>query len=117
MTIVQDSTNDLLFYKQSALSSPYFLIRLVNKNTAKEFVCLDQSMVVCPFIQLELLEVGKDGAEDPLNASIKIDTGSYKIYLYDQLSDSNLDYTLSNSLLYEGDAYVYSDEDLDRTFL
>ena len=117
MTILQDSTNDLLFYKQSALESPYFLIRLVNKITAKEFVCLDQSMVVCPFIQLELLEVGKDGSEDPLNASIKIDTGSYDLYLYDQLSSTNLDYTLANSELFKGEAYVYSDEDLDRTFL
>jgi len=117
MTILQDSLNDMIFYKSSGLTNPYYLVRLVNRITAKEFVFLDQSAVACPFISLQLNEVGKDGVEDPLNASIKVDTGSYDIYLYDQLSSTNLDYTLTNSLLYEGEAYVYSDEDLDRTFL
>jgi len=117
MTIIQDSNNDLIFYASSGLTNPYYLVRLVNRITAKEFVFLDQSPVACPFISLELNEVGKDGVEDPLTASIKIDTGSYDIYLYDQASSTNLDYTLTNSLLFEGEAYVYSDEDLDRTFL
>ena len=117
MTIIQDSTNDLIFYKSSGLVSPYYLVRLVNRITAKEFVFLDRSPVVCPFISLQLTEPGKDGSNDPLNAILKVDTGSYDLYLYDQLSSSNLDYTLTNSLLYEGEAYVYSDEDLDRTFL
>ena len=117
MTIIQDSTNDLIFYKSSGLASPYFLVRLVNKITAKEFVFLDQSPVVCSFISLELREPGRTGADDPLNAILKVDTGSYDLFLYDQISATNLDYTLTNSLLYEGEAYVYSDEDLDRTFL
>ena len=117
MTILQDSLNDLIFYKKSGLTSPYYLVRLFNRITAKEFVFLDQSAVACPFISLELNEVGKDGVEDPLTASIKVDTGSYDIYLYDQVSSTNLDYTLTNSLLFEGEADVYSDEDSDRTFL
>jgi hypothetical protein len=117
MTILQSATNDLIFYKKSGISSPYYLVRLVNRITAKEFVFLDQSPVACPFISLQLIEVGRTGTELPLNASIKVDTGSYDIYLYDQVSSTNLDYTLTNSLLYEGEAYVYSDEDLDRTFL
>lgn len=117
MTIIQDSSNDLIFYAKSGLTSPYYLVRLVNKITAKEFIFLDRSPVVCPFISLSLIEPGRTGADDPLNATLKVDTGSYSIYLYDQVSSSNLDYTLTNSLLYEGEAYVYSDEDLDRTFL
>jgi len=117
MTIIQDKTNDLIFYASSGLTNPYYLVRLVNRLTAKEFVFLDQSVVSCPFISLELLEPGKDAPDDAVNGTLKIDSGSYEIYLYDQESNTNLDYTLSNSNIYSGFAYVYSDEDLDRTFL
>ena len=99
MTIIQDKTNDLIFYASSGLTNPYYLVRLVNRLTAKEFTFLDQSVVSCPFISLELLEPGKDTPDDAINGTL------------------NLDYTLSNSELYSGFAYVYSDEDLDRTFL
>ena len=116
MTIIQDTINSLVFYAKSGLSNPYYLVRLVNRNTAKEFTFLGQFAPQCPFIIITLDEPGKDGADDAVNGVLKLDSGSYKIYLYDQLSSTNLDYTLSNSLLKEDYAYVYSDEDLDRTF-
>ena len=117
MTIVQSATNNLIFYKVSSLANPYYLVRLVNRVTADEFVFLDQSIDGNPFVILQLVEPGKDGTNDAVNGTLKVDTGSYYIYLYDQESSTNLDYSLSNELLSEGFAYVHSDEDLDRTFL
>ena len=117
MTIVQDSLNDMIFYASSSLTSPYYLVRLVNQITNKEFSFIVTNLSSCIFIVAEMTEPGRTGIDDPTNGTIKLDTGFYAMYLYDQASSTNLDYTLSNELLLTQDCYVYSDNDFDRNFL
>jgi hypothetical protein len=117
MTITQNTTNDLIFYAASSLTSPYYLVRLVNQITNKEFSFIVTDLASCSFIVAEMTEPGRTGSDDAINGTIKLDTGFYYLYLYDQVSSSNLDYTLSNELLLTQMTYVYSDEDFDRNFL
>ena len=117
MTITQNTTNDLIFYAKSSLSSPYYLIRMVNQNTNKEFAYIVTDLASCPFVVAQMTEPGRTGSDDAVNGTLKLDTGFYHIYLYDQASSTNLDYTLSNELLVTEIGYVYSDEDFNRNFL
>lgn len=117
MTITQNQTNDLIFYASSSLSSPYYLVRMINQTTNKEFVYIVSDLASCPFVVAQMIEPGEGGVDDAVNGQLKIDSGFYYLYLYDQTSSSNLDYTLSNELLLTESCYVFSDKDLNRVFL
>ena len=116
MTITQNQTNDLIFYASSSLSSPYYLVRMVNQTTNKEFAYIVSDLASCDFVVSQMIEPGEGGSDDAVNGQLKLDTGFYILYLYDQASSTNLDYTLSNELLLTESCYVYSDEDLNRVF-
>lgn len=117
MIINQDQTNDLIFYVKSALPSPYYLVYLVSKITSETYSFIVTDLADCDFVVSQMTEPGYSGTNDAVNGILKINSGSYELYLYDQASSSNLDYTLSNSLLTQLDLYVYSDGNSNRTFL
>lgn len=119
MKLTQSTTETKIFYVKSSLSTPYYLLRAVNKVTGDEkaFICQDQNNNECSFISLSITEVGYNGTEDLTAGEVELESGSYKLYVYDQASSSNLDYTLSNELLSTVDFYVLSDEDTNRIFL
>ena len=117
MTLTQNTTNNLIFYAASSLTSPYYLVRMVNQNTNKEFAYIVTDLASCPFVVAQMTEPGRTGIDDAVNGTLKLDTGYYHIYLYDQASSTNLDYTLSNELLLTEMGYVFSDEDFNRNFL
>lgn len=116
MTITQNQTNNLLFFVAPTLT--YLLVRLVNKVTCKEFAFIvTDSATNCDFVVAQMTEPGNGGADDAINGTIKIDSGSYDLHLYEQSSSTNLDYTLSSSLLDSYDMYVYSDENCARNHI
>lgn len=116
-TITQNTTNNLIFYVTSSLSTPYYLVRLVSKITGNEFAfILTDSSGTCDFISCQFIEVGYLGVDDAVNGEMALDSGSYKLYLYDQSNSTNLDYTLSNQQLLEIDCYVVSDDNESRIF-
>ena len=117
MTITQNTTNDLIFYATSSLSSPYYLVRMIHQTTGEEFVYIVTDLANCDFIVSQMTEPGNGGVNDAVNGTINLDTGFYYLYLYDQTSSTNLDYKLSNELLLTTDCYVYSDNDDTRTFM
>ena len=119
MKLAQNQTNTRVFYLTSSLESPYYLFRLVSKVTAQEvtFICTDKNSIACPFITVDITEVGYTGTENLTNAEVKLNTGSYKLYIYDQSSNINLDYTLTNELLKEINCYVMTDNNFNRVFL
>lgn len=116
MTITQNQTNDLIFYVSSSLANPYYLVRMVNQTTYKEFAYIVTDLASCSFVVAQMTEPGVAGVDDPVNGTIKLDSGYYYFYLYDQSSSTNLDYTLSNELLLTSSCYVFSDDDLNRVF-
>jgi len=116
-TITQNTTNNLIFYVTSSLATPYYLVRLVSKITGNEFAfILTDSSGTCDFISCQFIEVGYLGVDDAVNGEMALDSGSYKLYLYDQSSSSNLDYTSANELLLEDDCNVISDDNNSRIF-
>lgn len=118
MKLIQNTTNTKVFYITSSLATPYYLVRLVSKVTSDEkaFICQDQNSNECSFITLNIIDVGFVGTEDLTTGEVKLESGSYKLYVYDQSSSSNLDYTISNEQLIEIDCYVVSDENESRLF-
>lgn len=118
MKLIQNTTNTRVFYVTSSLATPYYLVRLVSKVTAdeKSFICQDQNSNPCSFVTLNITDVGYNGTEDLTAGEVELESGSYKLYLYDQASSSNLDYTLANEELLEIDCYVVSDDNQNRIF-
>ena len=81
MTIVQDSLNDMIFYASSSLTSPYYLVRLVNQITNEEFSFIVTDLASCSFIVAQMTEPGRTGSDDAINGTIKLDTG-FTIFIY-----------------------------------
>lgn len=87
-----DTTKNLTFYLKPSLSSPNYLLSLVNytNRTRKSFIAPDVS-TTSNLLQLTVTEVGS-GTEDLLTGRVSIDPpGSYIIEVYEQTSTTNLD--------------------------
>jgi hypothetical protein len=116
MTINQDSTNDLVFFAKSGLATPYFLVQLTSEINKVTFEFIVTDLAVCSFIIATMSEPGYSGVNDAVNGVLKIDTGYYTLKLYDQSSSTNLDSSLTNSLLVTEECYVYTDDNANRIF-
>lgn len=116
MIITQNTTNDLVFYVNPSLD--YLLVRMVNIVTCEEFAFIVQDTTTdCSFVVTSMIEPGRTGSNDAINGTLKIGSGSYDLYVYEQSSSTNLDYTLSSAELLKIHAYVISDEDCNRNHI
>lgn len=115
MILNQSATNDLVLFVNP--TEVYLLVRMVHKVTCEEFLFIvEDNSPDCDFVVAEMTEPGYAGTNDAINGIMKLDSGSYDLYVYEQSSSTNLDYTLA-SLILEIDAYVESDEDCDRNYI
>lgn len=92
-----------------SLSQPKFLFRFVNDETHNEysFIAPDQSGFPTRYNKFTILETSEP---DTLNGEVELPkTGHYHYYIYEQESDSNLDYTLSTGLVEQGKMTVPGD--------
>jgi hypothetical protein len=91
------------------LSQPNFLFRFVNDETHNEyaFIASDESQFPARYNKFTILETSDP---DTLDGEIELPkTGLYHYYIYEQESDSNLDYTLSTGLVEQGKLTVPGD--------
>lgn len=94
-----NSTELLTFYLKPSLSTPTYLLSLVNYTTRerKNFIVPDTSGV-SDMLQFSVTEVGA-GAENILTGNISIAAfGRYTLEVYEQVSSTNLDHTLATFL-------------------
>jgi hypothetical protein len=87
-----NSTKNLTFYLQPSLSSPVYLLSLVNYTTRarKNFIAPDVS-TTSDMLQLTVTEVGT-GSQNLLTGNVSIEPmGEYILEVYEQSSASNLD--------------------------
>jgi hypothetical protein len=92
--------------EKCTLTQPNFLFRLVNDETNIEytFIAADTSEYVERYNKFTITETADP---DNLNGEVELPaTGFYHYYIYEQESDTNLDYTLSATLVEIGKCKV-----------
>ena len=112
-----NSTKDLTFYLQPSLSTPVYLLSLVNYTTRERtnFIAPDVSGLA-PFLQLTVTEVGT-GMPNLYTGNVSISPpGLYTIEVYEQAGSTNLDETLS-TYLGEDEFYMHQDPTYDNPTL
>ena len=116
--IEQGTTNILIttLTEKSVTHGLYFLLRVRNEVTNEETSCIvtDSSTHPARYNELHVTETsGADGTAAEIYLPI---TGRYYYWIYEQDSDTNLDYTLADTLLEKGFLEVTGSEPTITTY-
>lgn len=110
--IVQGESNivAITLTEKCTLESPFFLFRFVNdeSNIEYTFIAEDTSDFPERYNKFTIVETA---SPDTLDGEVHLpNAGFHHYYIYEQASDSNLDYTLATSLVEVGKMKVPGDE-------
>ena len=103
LKIIRGQSNSVVFTltEKTTLSSPYFLIDFNNLATNEHVyaICPDTSTQTARYNLLTIIE---SNTQLPLTGQVKLIEGTYQYKVYEQTSSSNLDPSLSTSLVETG---------------
>lgn len=103
LRITRGQSNNIVvtLTEKTTLSAPYFLVEFNNLATNEYIyaICPDTSTQTTRYNLLTLIE---SSTQIPLSGQVKLIEGTYEYRVYEQSSSSNLDPTLSTSLVEVG---------------
>lgn len=88
-------------YERQTLTSPYFLVRMKSMVTSTETSCICSDTSSYPQ-RYNLLTLTESDSPTRTSGQASLPAGEWYYWIYEQSSESNLDYTQASTMLEEG---------------
>lgn len=106
MILLQENTSNIVVLtltEKTTINAPTYLFRFVNKQTNQEYVCIQTDTSVFKSRYNKFTITTQTTTPNALLGQLKLTLGDeYEYYIYAQVSNTNLDYKLSNEMVESG---------------